>query len=220
MEQPQQKSMNMVFVLVVSAIFLAVATFIAITLVARRPAVPEPTAVPVLQQVIVDGILITLSTDPNKAIYFPHETGQIPPVISDPAVIIPTVTPLPVPQGPTPTFPPPAAPTRDPNPVIFMDYVVVQGDSLYSIAEAKNSSIELMAKHGIDAEDLNPGATLRLPYANPAYCPGTRAYVVRDKDTVFRIAAVFGTTVEAIALLNALDPAYTIRVTEVICIPV
>ena len=77
-----------------------------------------------------------------------------------------------------------------------------------------------MAKHGIDAEDLIPGATLRLPIANSAYCPGTRAYVVRDKDTVYRIAAAFGTTVEAIAQLNALDPAYTIRVTEVICIPV
>jgi LysM repeat protein len=219
MEQPQQKSGNMVFVLVVSAIFLAVATFIAVTLVARRPSIPEPTPTPFIQQVTVGGIIITLNPDPNKAIYFPNETGQIPPVNVDPVVSPPTITPLPVPQGPTPTFPPPA-PTRDLNPVIFMDYVVVQGDSLYSIAEAKNSSIELMAKHGIDAEDLIPGATLRLPYANPAYCPGTRAYVVRDKDTVFRIAAVFGTTVEAIAQLNGLDPAYTIRVTEVICIPV
>jgi LysM repeat protein len=43
---------------------------------------------------------------------------------------------------------------------------------------------------------------------------------VRDKDTVFRIAAVFSTTVEAIAALNGLAADYRVEVTQVICIPV
>ncbi len=112
-----------------------------------------------------------------------------------------------------------AAPAAATDKVIFKDYTVLQGDSLYSIAEANNSSIELMAKHGIDATDLIPGGVIRLPYANPAYCPGMRAYVVRDKDTVFRIAHFFSTSVDAIALTNRLDANYTIFTTDVICIP-
>jgi LysM repeat protein len=43
--------------------------------------------------------------------------------------------------------------------------------------------------------------------------------VVRDKDTVFRIAAQFNATVDGIAQLNGLDPTYNIDVTQVICIP-
>jgi LysM repeat protein len=96
---------------------------------------------------------------------------------------------------------------------------VVQGDSLYSIAETNNSSIELMALHDIAEDQLVPGTTFELPYANPAYCPGSIAYVVRDKDTVFRIAAQFNATVDGIAQLNGLDPTYNIDVTQVICIP-
>jgi LysM repeat protein len=47
-----------------------------------------------------------------------------------------------------------------------------------------------------------------------------RAYVVRDKDTVFRIAVQFGVSVEAIAAANGLDASYRVDVTQVICIPV
>jgi LysM repeat protein len=107
-----------------------------------------------------------------------------------------------------------------PESVIFKDYVVQSSDSLYSIGQAQNSSIELMALHGIDGEDMVPGKTLRLPYANPAYCPGNRAYVVRDHDTVYGIATAFNTTPQAIAELNNLDSSYTIKPPQVICIPV
>jgi spore germination protein YaaH len=68
---------------------------------------------------------------------------------------------------------------------------------------------------------LVPGTVLEgLPVANPAYCPaGSRAYVVRDKETVFSIASRFNTTVTAIAALNQLDAQYHIDMTQVICIP-
>lgn len=125
---------------------------------------------------------------------------------------------------PSPTFPPPQVTAQVAVPanvdkVIFKDYQVVQGDSLYSIADAQNSSIELMSKHGVDANDLVPGSIIRLPYANPAYCPGYRAYVVRDRDTAYRIATWSGTTVAILAQLNHLDANYTVYVTDVICIP-
>ena len=144
------------------------------------------------------------TTDPNL---------QLQPTVT-PAVVVPSPT-FPLPQVTTQAVGVPANVEK----VIFKDYQVVQGDSLYSIAEAQNSSIELMAKHGIDANDLVPGAIIRLPYANPAYCPGYRAYVVRDRDTVFRIANFFSTTVATLAQLNRLDANYTIYTTDVICVP-
>jgi LysM repeat protein len=104
--------------------------------------------------------------------------------------------------------------------VIFKEYTVMQGDSLYRIALANNSAIELMALHGISSTALVPGNIIpRLPYANPAYCPGYTAYVVRDHDTVFSIARTRGTTVATIAQLNRLDANYTIYAADVICVP-
>jgi LysM repeat protein len=223
MEQSPQKSNNMINVLVISAILLAFATYLAINMITSRPqpgagTVTPGTAVPP-PPLIINGVPIFRNIDPAKEIILISEQNppQVPP--SDPQGGLPP-TATPIPPGPTAIPPPPPTATRDPNPVIFKPYTVVQGDSLYSIAEANNSSIELMAKHGIDDDDLVPGAVLNLPYANPDYCPGTRAYVVRDKDTVFRIAAVFSTTVEAIAALNGLAADYRVEVTQVICIPV
>jgi LysM repeat protein len=124
------------------------------------------------------------------------------------------VSPLPTIAPASPIPPMPTVP-----PVIFISYVVQSGDTLYSIADRNNSAIELMALHGIDSNDLAPGATLNLPIANPAYCPGSRAYVVRDKDTVSRIAASFGTTAQVIASMNQLPSDFRIDVTQVICVP-
>ncbi|MBK9051289.1 MAG: LysM peptidoglycan-binding domain-containing protein [Chloroflexi bacterium] len=142
---------------------------------------------------------------------------------------------------PTPTFEPAIVATIDPalvpttppiqattsalvpanvEKILFKAYTVVQGDSLYGIALANNSAIELMALHGVDANDLVPGNIIeRLPYANPAYCPGYLAYVVRDHDTVFSIARTRNTTVDVIAQLNRLDANRTIYAADVICIP-
>lgn len=225
-QEQQQKSSNMVVFLIGSAVFLAVATFIAILLLSSRPSSEETVsagqgdlAAPT-NFVTVNGSNVRLNVDPNKVIQLVSEINQIQPAAAEQEIVTtPSVTPIPTPAGPTAT-PAPPPPTRDPRPVIFISYTVVQGDTLYTIADAQNSSIELMAKHGYDADDLNPGSVLpELPIANPAYCPGMRAYVVRDKDTVFRIAAQFGTTVEAIVAANGLGPDYGIEVTQVICIP-
>ncbi len=123
-------------------------------------------------------------------------------------LVIPTNTPMPA----------AAVPANVPQ-IVFKLYTVVAGDSLYSIALAQNSSIELMALHSIDAGNLQPGTQLNLPYANPAYCPGYRAYVIRDHDTVFSIARTYNTTVDTIAQLNHLDANYVIKVAEVLCLP-
>lgn len=217
MEQSQSKGIRMVFVLAVSATLFAIATFLALALLVNRPEPPQPVASPPPQQVLVDGLLINLQTDPEKAIYLAGEgvpitlpedqgqEGQLVPVVPPPTAVPPTPTPPP--------------PTPVPEPVIFIEYIVREGDSLYGIAEQQNSSIELMALNGIDDTNLVPGTALNLPVANPNYCPGGRAYVVRDKDTAFRIAQQFGTTVDTLRSLNNLDESFAVRVTQVICVP-
>ena len=217
----QKRSNTMLFVLVGSALVLAFTTFIAILLLTNRPSGPTTPAVGEDSfsfgiTVNVNGLPILIEPDSSKTIILVSELGDAAGQGGPP-----TDTPIPPTAGPTNTPIPTAVPTRDPIPVIFKEYIVAQGDSLYSIADAQNSSIELMAMYGIDDDDLIPGQSLPnpLPYANPAYCPGAIPYVVRDKDTVYRIAVQFNTSAAAIAEHNGLNTEYYIEVTDVICIP-
>lgn len=224
MEQPQQRSKSMVFVLVVSAILLAVATFLTILLITSRSTPPGTTGVtPIVERqpttINVNGVLITINIDPNKALLPLEDEIDTPPPEETTTETTTTETETSTTETETNTENTQPDVQR-PDPIIFIDYTVMQGDTLYSIALAQNSSVALMARYGFDANDLTPGNVLRgLPVANPEYCPGSRAYVVRDNDTVFRIAAEFGTTVDAIAQLNQLDANYHIDMTQVICIP-
>lgn len=205
----------------------------------------EALAVPTLSDrriefVVVDGVNVQLDILNSKDMltqtdWFaqnqpaPVQVDQ--PQVVDPNQVQPTPTPLPTAIDPalipTPIIPPepvqgvvPAGVPANVEKILFKPYTVVQGDSLYSIALANNSAIELMALHGVDANDLVPGNIIeRLPYANPAYCPGYLAYVVRDHDTVFSIARTRNTTVDVIAQLNRLDANRTIYGADVICIP-
>lgn len=201
MTRPQFKSMNMVFVMAVSAVLCAAATFVALLLLINRQQTPP-----------AGGNGGGTGVDGSGT----APLATLPPTV-DPGQpkVVPTALPTAIPATLTP--PPP---TRSPDPVIFIDpYIVQSGDSLYSIAEQQNSSIELMALWGISAENLVPGQPIRLPVANPAYCPGSRAYVVRDKDTAFRIAVQFNTTADVLQQMNGLDANYTVYTTQVICVP-
>ena len=247
MDESQSWSMGMVFILVISAVFCAGAAFIAIWLLFDRD--PESaTFQPSIPEIVeVDGVQITLRTDPAKVVSIAgEESTPAPPEAAAPeapapeaavpevapeadaleadqtspdaAQTFPTFTPTATATPPPPTSTPiPPAPVVEP--VIFIQYTVVQDDSLYRIAQQQNSSIELMAQHDISAVNMHPGNVLRLPIANPAYCPGNRAYVVRDHDVLHGIAAAFNTTKEAIADLNGINVDDTIYVTQVICIP-
>ena len=107
-----------------------------------------------------------------------------------------------------------------PDNFIFINYIVQQGDTLASIAEKNNTSAAVLELYGITSEELIPGNELPLlPVANPAYCPGTRSYIVRSGDSAYSIALNFNTTAEAIQQLNNLDSDYTIYTGQVLCIP-
>lgn len=227
MEQLQRQNMKMVFVLMVSAVFCAVATFVALALIIDRSNTPPQSGeVPIM--ITVAGTSVALYPDSNKTVLLVSEAGTVVApesgesaqattdasatealVATEAVIIAPTMTPSPIPPPPTPV----------PPSIIFTPYVVQTGDSLYSITQKQNTSIDLMALYGIDSTDLVAGNTLNLPIANPAYCPGMIPHIVRDQQTVYSIAKMYGSSPQAIASANNLDASYTIKTTQVLCIP-
>jgi LysM repeat protein len=229
--------MRMVVILIIGAVILAVASFLLMMMLARRPdpAVDitingEPLVLPGAgqTQLFIDDTVVTINPDPLREIRLRDE---LPPMIvvpqaapEEPTPIVVVVEPVaPTPQPAPPLIvvdpAPPVAMAPATSPVIFIDYLVQPGDTLYGVAARNNSSIELMALHGIASDNLVAGTTIRLPVANPAFCPGRRPYIVRDKDTVFRIAGQFNTSAQIIRDLNGLSSDYRIEVTQVLCVP-
>ena len=218
MDRQQKQNMRMVFVLLVSAVLCGIATFVAIALVMERTSTPVSSATGEPVMILVADTPVALYPDPNKIVVMANELGSVTgpesaatasAVAGNPTDLQPTLTATPVP--PTPIPPPPE--------VIIVGYLVQPGDSLYAITKKQNTSIDLMSVYSISAENMIVGNTLSLPVANPAFCPGLLAYVVRDQQTVSNIARNFGTTPDAIAAVNNLDANYSIKTTQVICIP-
>ena len=220
MDRQQKQSVRMLFVLLVSAVLCGSATFVAIMLVMDRTSTPAiiPTSSP--QVIIVANTPVALYPDPNKIVVMASESGTGTVVAPESAA---TASAIPInPSDVQPTLIPtllPATPIPLPSEVIFVGYVVQPGDSLYRITKKQNTSIDLMALYDISAENIIVGNPLSLPVANPAYCPGLLAYVVRDHETVSIIARRFGTSPDAIGAVNNLDANYLIKTTQVICIP-
>lgn len=227
MDQSQRQSMKMIFVLMVSAVFCAVATFVALALVIDRSNSPTENTDMIPIVITVAGTSVALYPDPNKSILLVSEAGTpVAPESGNPeqataaaaatAIIQVTETPAQPLASPTPLPPPP---TPVPPSVIFTSYVVQPGDSLYQITLVQNTSIDLMALYGISSTAIVAGNVLNLPIANPAFCPGMIPHVVRDQQTVYSIAREYGSSPDAIAAANGLDANYTVKTTQVICIP-
>ncbi|MBM7455746.1 lipoprotein NlpD [Oceanisphaera litoralis] len=89
-------------------------------------------------------------------------------------------------------------------------YVVVKGDTLYSIAWQAGTDVPTLARHNrIQAPySIYPGQTLRLDVPNAALA----VYRVRRGDTLGIIARNTGHTVADLATLNGLTPPYRIYV--------
>jgi LysM repeat protein len=122
----------------------------------------------------------------------------------------PTSTPTATPVGPTPT--PSATPSATPTslpPGEQIIYVVRSGDTLYSIARRFGVSLQALAQVNNIANPryIQVGQRLIIPRGGvpqptPLPDPNPTAYVVQRGDTLYSIARRYGTTVEAIAMLN------------------
>jgi LysM repeat protein len=184
--------------------------------------------------VLVNDESIALQVDPNTRPQIvdvasePPRTEEVP-VVEQPPVEQPIIEGQEVPTAvPDPTAPPAEAPAPTAAPVvipaaekiIFIDYIVQAGDTLYSIAQREATSIVLMAEYGIASDNLITGTTIRLPVGNPGYCAGNgNPYVVREGDTAFSIGRRFNTTHQVLQQMNNLDAAFTVRVSDIICVP-
>jgi len=210
-----------VFLLIGMAVILALGLFLIVLYIQNRPEVPEGTE---LQ--IVEGIEVRVNPDPAKEVIIvpPVAVEQpitdIQPSPADPALQQPT--PAVVAEPPTATPMPQAVATAvppRPDSVIFVDYAVQPGDTLYSITKRMDTSIALMARFGLSAEDLVPGKVIKLPVGNPAYCAPRRPYAVIEGDTAFSIARRHGISAEELRAINTLDANYTIYTATIICVP-
>ena len=216
MEQWQSYGLRVGAFLLLVVIFGAAAIFLIFT-IASEPNGEDAGEAPAAGEVAeVGGSSITLTVDPDTTIAVSDGSFQTetPPEIQK-SVLEMDAAPTLAPAKPTPL--PTATPV--PDQVIFVDYMVQAGDSLFSISSKLNSSIELLAMNRIDAGDLVANSVISVPVANPAFCPGTRAYVVRDRDTLYGIALSLNSSVEAIVAANNFPAGYLIKATEVICVP-
>lgn len=107
------------------------------------------------------------------------------------------------------------------QPVAANTYVVQSGDTLYSIAARFGISWQTLASvNGI----LNPallqvGQRLVIPSGSTMPPAGAKTHVVKEGETLYRIALMYGTTVQAIALANNLPNTNIIYPGQQLTIP-
>lgn len=96
-------------------------------------------------------------------------------------------------------------------------YAVQAGDTLVSIAGQLGVDLDrlIAANPDVDPYNLRIGQTLCIPACPPDYT----AYIIQPGDTLYRIAQMFGVSIESIVEANpGVDPDY-LRVAQRICIP-
>jgi LysM repeat protein len=195
------------FTVIIVAIILAMGVFLAILFVQNRPPVGT-------YEVTVEGVTITIRQDPNLEVIILPGQGQGGELEQpDQEIVI------------LPTEPPPPPPTETPvpptavNQVTFINHQVSSGETLFSLANRYNTTIPLMARYGISAANLIPGQVISIAVANPDYCPGRRAYVVREGDSAFGISRAAGISLEQFQQINNFDANHVLRFTDVVCLP-
>jgi LysM repeat protein len=219
-------SRTIALLMIAIAIIMAAGVFLAISVVRSRNSQTEAETAANNFWVTVGAEQIALQVDPNLR---PNIVDA--PIIDDtPRVetppdqpvdqqiiettILPEATAVPAIEQPA------VVPATTSEKIIFIDYFVQQGDTLYSISNRLDTSIALMADKGISHASLVPGQTIRLPIGNPAYCAGRgRPYAIGEGDTVFNISQRFNTTPANLQAINGLDANYAIRIADIICIP-
>jgi LysM repeat protein len=219
MQRERKSKPTMVLMMIAIAIILATAVFLAISVVNGRNDEPQLDTSNNQFVVTVGAEQIALQVDPNQRLTIvdpptaePDNSSQV-----DQQVVEVTAT-VEATAVPNTTVPPTAVPNI--AKIIFIDYPVQQGDTLYSVSRRIDTSIALMADKGLSQTSLVPGQTIKLPIGNKEFCAGRGlSYAVGEGDTAFNISQRFNTTPENLRTINNLDEQYTIKVADIICVP-
>lgn len=102
-------------------------------------------------------------------------------------------------------------------------YTVKSGDTLYSIANKFNTSVnEIMALNNLKTSLLNLGQVLQIPVSSSSNATDTSSdyieYAVKSGDNLYSIANKYGTTVNELKLLNNL-PNNNLNIGKILKIP-
>ncbi|WP_416197123.1 MAG: LysM repeat-containing protein [Sporanaerobacter sp.] len=119
-----------------------------------------------------------------------------------------------------PSRPAPPIPPVPPCPGGFY-YTIKAGDTLYSIAQMFNVSVqELMAANpGVDPNNLQIGQVICVPSRPVPPCPGGFYYTIKAGDTFYSIAQMFNVSVQELMAANpGVDPN-NLQIGQVICVP-
>ena len=215
---------KVLILIILMAVILALGGALAAYYLSGRPDYPEGTYV-----TDVNNTKVLVRSNPKMAVQIiatPPEmqavdasgeeiAGQGGMVQEPTPVVVPTL-----PPPPTPVEVPTLVPTATPKLCVkFVDYQVQAGDTLYSISNKYNTTIALMARFGVDATDIVPGTTIKIAVANEDCCANYQAYVVREGDTLSKIAVKCGTTVDNLKQINGFGDVYRLDETDVICVP-
>ncbi len=192
------------------AIVLALGLFLTLLFIQNRP--PDSTTT-----VQVEGVDVRINMNPEDAVMIVENPGQggvataVPPSTQPP----PAETPIPAPTN----TPVPPTPLPQVDQIILVGHTVSSADTLFSISNQYNTTIPLMARFGVSSANLIPGNVISIAVANPAFCPGRRAYVIREGDTPLSISQMAGITLEEFRQINGLTEGSPLQFTNVVCIP-
>jgi LysM repeat protein len=123
-----------------------------------------------------------------------------------------------------PYRPPTPVPCVPRPPSGWVQYVVQRGDTLYSLARLRQTTVsQIVLVNCLASDGLYVGQVLWLPYEEPTPVPCKPStdgwpYVVQEGDTLEALAWRFGVTVEAIWIHNCLTSA-TLYAEQVLWIP-
>jgi LysM repeat protein len=209
-------------ILILAAVFVVAVLLVGCN---RSATKPEPTQEPVAKEESQETPVQTMATPTSEAqpADVTEPTGE--PTEEAPATAEPVEATEPAPQ-PEPTAVPTeeAAPT-EPEPASEQTYVVMPGDTLFSIAQFYGVAVEdLAARNGIvNVNVLEVGQQLVIPAegAAPPEAPvsGEQTYIVQAGDNLFRIALRYNMSFETVAAYNNIPWPYRIYVGQEIKIP-
>lgn len=101
-------------------------------------------------------------------------------------------------------------------------YIIRPGDTFFSIARRFNISLDVLlnANPGINPDFLQVGQRICIPtLPTPTItCPGP-TYTVRPGDTLYNLARILGTSVEAILAANPGINPTSLQVGQILCLP-
>lgn len=101
----------------------------------------------------------------------------------------------------------------------IVTYVVQNGDTLWSIASKYGVSVETLRRaNGIYSDLLRVGQIIKIPKESITYGDEYMMYTVEPRDTLWKIARRFNTTVDSIMLANGLTN-YIIMIGQQLKIP-